>query len=147
MISILYWKSIGIGAYYDRLIRVATEEQGVLMWTISITPRWWARIGPDTDKQCIEIFSFNIPIYFAPWASDHIVHALHIDNLMLQCIDNSTHIATSINMLSGSKRIDGHCSDMLTFQYVRVKWSIDTPPQMILETYPAFHNRYHRPKL
>ena len=111
-------KSIGRVAYYVRLIRIATEELGVLVLTIHIAPRWRTRIGHDADRQYIEIFSFNIPLYIAPWARDHIVHAKHIDNTMLPCIDNSTHIATSIiNISSGSIRIDGYCSDILVFQY------------------------------
>ena len=33
-------------------------------------------------------------------------------------IDNSTHIATSIiNISSGSIRVDGYCSEIVTFQY------------------------------
>ena len=59
-------KGIGTGAYYVRPIRIATEEQGVLVWTIHIARRWQACIGPNTDGQCIEIFSFNIPIYIEP---------------------------------------------------------------------------------
>ena len=59
-------KGVGRVAYYVRLIRIATEEQGVLVWTIHIAPIWQACIGPDTDRQYIEIFSFNIPIYIAP---------------------------------------------------------------------------------
>ena len=93
------------------------EELGVLEWTIHTARRWWARIGPDTDGQRIKIFSFNIPLYIAPWASNHAVNAIHIDNTILQYIDNSTHIATSINISSGSIRIDEYCSDILAFQY------------------------------
>ena len=63
-------------------------------------------------------FQYSIPIYTAPLASDHIVHAVHIDNIMLQYIDNSTHIATSIiRISSGSICIDGYCSEILKFQY------------------------------
>lgn len=48
----------------------------------------------------------NILIYIAPLASDHIVRIPHIDNVVLQCFDNSIHIATSIaNILLDSKRI------------------------------------------
>ena len=111
--------SIGRVAYYARVIRIAMEEQGVLVWTIHIAPRWRACTGPDTDRQYIEIFYFNIPIYIAPWARDHIVHVKHIDNMMPPpFIDNSTHIATSIiNISSGSIRVDGYCSEIVTFQY------------------------------
>ena len=45
-------------------------------------------------------------------------YAIHIEHTVFQCIDNSTHIATSIiNISSGSIRIDGYCSDILAFQY------------------------------
>ena len=37
---------------------------------------------------------------------------------MIPCIDNSRYIVTSIiTISSGLKRIDGYCSDILTFQY------------------------------
>lgn len=51
-------KRIGTGAYYVRLIRSVTEEQGELIWIIHIAPRWRAYIGHDTDRQCIDFFQY-----------------------------------------------------------------------------------------
>ena len=68
----------------------------------------------------------NISKYFVP-ISQYIMHpkpetilsTQYI--LIIRCsnvIDNSTHITTSIiKISSGSIRIDGYCSDIMTFQY------------------------------
>ena len=62
MVSIIPLQLLGntICKCYIRLIRIATEERGVLVWTRHIAPCWG---GTGTDMQCIKTFSSNIPIY------------------------------------------------------------------------------------
>ena len=63
----------------------------------------------------------NVSKYFL-LISQYILHlepaAIFLHTILLQCIDNSTHIAmTIINISSGSIRINGHCSDIWTLHH------------------------------